>query len=1069
MTSGHFSNRGGNSKVRKGEGTAEMGKIWRVVLSAVGIASLVMAQWALAGSARAAGTGTPPVSGFTLAPGSGDYNSNSNSTGTVFQQVATPVLPGKTGQAAADWTFNLDNTFASGDVLQIAVTPNSPANQCTTNAHGSDWVGFTASAAPTVTAATSAATTDNVPAFTTSFAFSGATFPPATSAPSGVCAGVTNLLSLTLANSASGLPTDTGWTVTVTGLQLSVGLGADEGNISVGAAYVPSGGTAAETVFPPTNATPPSSAVVGAMYPGVVNTVQPRNDDGSTAALPLGFNIDFFGQTFDSTYVNTNGNLTFESPYSTFTPGSIAGAGQPIIAPFWADVMTSAGGAPVVYGTCDAQSTSPDCAVFDGHAAFVADWPGVTCFETTQGGLDYFQVALVDRSDTNSPGQTGDNFDIYFNYDQVNWETGQASGGDANCLGGSSAHVGWSDGVNQTLELVGSGTNGAFLDNGPDALIKGSMDSLVPGEYVFPVRSGGTTGDTLTGSVDDTSGNPVNSAIVSVCGTGANAANCTTSPTVNGRFSVSGIADGAYTVSVNPPYRSQFQVASVGPVTVPCTGDQTATDGTTITCGTAPGAPTNAPDVPVVLRVPTPVPTGTTIDGSPYTGTPTIHQDHAARLVTHGCAGGTATATMSLPESDNPAVIDTVPNPPAPMTETPADSGTYAGTLPAADGYFTGKLHAHGTIGIVIRCPNNASPEQLDFPIFVDPSGVVFDSAGAPIQGARVTLLQLSNGTYTPVPDGSPVMSPANRNNPDTTVAGGQFTWETVPGSYEVTASYQGCSRTSAPFTVPPAVTNLQIILPCVTLSVPGSGGGGAPSAPGGGSSGPTDGATPVTTTGATPPAPPPLAPAAGCGAQPSPSAQFACLLYEAVLYRAPDAGGLSAVQQALAGGESHAGAARWLMSSAEYRADLVKGWYQSFLGRAADAKGLATFVGMLDHGSSDEQVMAELLASREFYSHAGGTSTGFLTAVYQDLLGRNPDGAGLNTYRTAPRATVIAALLSSAEYRTVLVSDWYRIYLHRAPDAVGLTSFVGMLRTNPDQAALAVMLGSPEFVAANS
>ena len=56
------------------------------------------------------------------------------------------------------------------------------------------------------------------------------------------------------------------------------------------------------------------------------------------------------------------------------------------------------------------------------------------------------------------------NFDIYFNYDRIEWEAGDASGG-SNGLGGISARAGYSNGSGSALELTGSGVAGSFLDS----------------------------------------------------------------------------------------------------------------------------------------------------------------------------------------------------------------------------------------------------------------------------------------------------------------------------------------------------------------------------------------------------------------------------------------------------------------------------------------------------------------------------------------------------------------------------------------------------------------------------
>ncbi|MBO1268115.1 PxKF domain-containing protein [Arthrobacter cavernae] len=102
--------------------------------------------------------------------------------------------------------------------------------------------------------------------------------------------------------------------------------------------------------------------------------------------------------------------------------------------------------------------------------------------------LNSFQLLLVNREDSSTPGD----FDIVFNYDQIQWESGDFSGGSAG-LGGTSAAAGFSNGSGQEgtfYELAGSLTNGAFLDSSPTGLSVTSTDSAVSGRHVFRVRGG---------------------------------------------------------------------------------------------------------------------------------------------------------------------------------------------------------------------------------------------------------------------------------------------------------------------------------------------------------------------------------------------------------------------------------------------------------------------------------------------------------------------------------------------------------------------------------------------------
>jgi len=235
---------------------------------------------------------------------------------------------------------------------------------------------------------------------------------------------------------------------------------------------------ASGNVFPFTVPVPGPRGSGGAIRTGFDSFVLPHNDDGSTGSTPISFPVNFFGQTFSSLFVNNNGNITFDQPLSEFTPFDLKTTRRVIVAPFFADVDTRIGN-QVTYG--------PN--TVDGHAAFGATWPGVGCFNENISALDFFQVLLIDRSDV----AQGD-FDIEFNYNSIQWETGEASGGSAACQGGASARVGFSNGSGAPgtfFELPGSGIPGSFLDSNPSTgLVHNSFGSTQAGRYVFQVRNG---------------------------------------------------------------------------------------------------------------------------------------------------------------------------------------------------------------------------------------------------------------------------------------------------------------------------------------------------------------------------------------------------------------------------------------------------------------------------------------------------------------------------------------------------------------------------------------------------
>lgn len=209
---------------------------------------------------------------------------------------------------------------------------------------------------------------------------------------------------------------------------------------------------------------------------GLFTNVLAANDDGSTGLVGLGFTANINGTNYSQTYVNNNGNITFDGPLGTFTPAAISGGSfGPIIAPFFADVDTrGAGSNTVTYGA----------ATLGGFNVFGVNYIHVGVF-SQQAIFNDFQLILTDRSDIGA----GD-FDIQFNYDTIVWEAGTASGAPAGGLGGTSALAGYWTSATSNATLTGSLVNGALVNGGPNALISNSLNSNIAGQYNFQVRGG---------------------------------------------------------------------------------------------------------------------------------------------------------------------------------------------------------------------------------------------------------------------------------------------------------------------------------------------------------------------------------------------------------------------------------------------------------------------------------------------------------------------------------------------------------------------------------------------------
>jgi hypothetical protein len=508
---------------------------------------------------------------------------------------------------------------------------------------------------------------------------------------------------------------------------------------------------------------------------GCGNDSVPANDDGSSAAVPIGFPVSFFGQTYTTLFVNNNGNVTFDAAQSAYTPYDLLSTTRVIIAPFFADVDTRGASQVVTYGRD----------TFGGHAAFCVDWVNVGYFYQATDKVNSFQLLLVERPDL-SPGD----FDIIMNYNQVQWETGNASGGHGG-LGGTSARVGYSNGVATAFELPGSAVPGSFLDSAASGLARNSRNSVVTGRYVFPVRNGNApTGRSISGTVYDETAAPLVSAPVQLCLSGGSC--LITSTNGSGQYLLSGLAAGDYFGTALPPAsRPDLFPASVGPVNLPISSDIV---------------------VDFHLTRPNPLPQNVTVTSIAHTstGAPVINwatSNPIGIVSSPGCNG-------SFDLIKNGATIYT-----GLLTESPP--GNYKGKIPPLQ-----PTHGPAIIRFVISCPNPANSKTINVDIYIDPSGTVKTTGGDPIAGATVTLYRSDDpgGPFGVVPAGDAVMSPSNRSNPDMTGADGGFHWDVLAGYYKVRAEKAGCHAPgnaaqayveSAVLAIPPPAVGLDLRLDC--------------------------------------------------------------------------------------------------------------------------------------------------------------------------------------------------------------------------------------------------------------
>jgi len=143
----------------------------------------------------------------------------------------------------------------------------------------------------------------------------------------------------------------------------------------------------------------------------------------------------------------------------------------------------------------------------------------------------------------------------------------------------------------------------------------------------------------------------------------------------------------------------------------------------------------------------------------------------------------------------------------------------------------------------------------------------------------------------------------------------------------------------------------------------------------------------------------------------------------------------------------------------------VIRRAYQDILHREPDAEGLRHYrIEMIDNGWTEQDVRRALRTSSEHDKVMEDAADRSVRRAYQDILGREPDDQGLAKYRNEmlrngwTERQVRDALMKSPEYRqknmmtrdkaVELVTRAYRNVLGRDPDPAGLEGYVqGVLR----------------------
>ncbi len=158
-----------------------------------------------------------------------------------------------------------------------------------------------------------------------------------------------------------------------------------------------------------------------------------RNDDWSDC-VHLPFTFCFYGASVDSVFINNNGNVSIGTPVNVYTANSFPDPTFSMIAPLWSDVDTRGPSSGIEYYKLT-------------NSHLIVQWDAVDYFESDTSNTAHlplynsYQLIMTDGTDPILP--TGQN--VSFCYKDMNWTTGDASGG-VDGFGGTPATCGVNQG-----------------------------------------------------------------------------------------------------------------------------------------------------------------------------------------------------------------------------------------------------------------------------------------------------------------------------------------------------------------------------------------------------------------------------------------------------------------------------------------------------------------------------------------------------------------------------------------------------------------------------------------------
>lgn len=208
----------------------------------------------------------------------------------------------------------------------------------------------------------------------------------------------------------------------------------------------------------------------------------------------------------------------------------------------------------------------------------------------------------------------------------------------------------------------------------------------------------------------------------------------------------------------------------------------------------------------------------------------------------------------------------------------------------------------------------------------------------------------------------------------------------------------------------------------------------------------------------------------AAASADPETYASYVHDAFQTFLGRSPSPGESATWTDRLRAGQRSGVLTSMLATSPERARRVVSELYTRVLRRPPDAGGLQHWSGALLAGQRVVEVGATLYGSSELYRRVGSSPGAYVTTLYREILGREPDARGLAGWTAAvragqPRSRVAGAFYASAESRRQRVSLLYAQLLGSTPVAPVLDAWSARLVIADDVGIAEDLVASDAFL----